>query len=292
VGDPSVIVGNSTDPRVPNTSEPQSVFATSIHVGTSGSARDEALEAAATALQKLQLQAGAAEDAGQPVLFLRPTAALFLIFVGDGTDYSPDYDLDGVQYYWRDYLQTKGIGNNALVQVSAIAGPPPIGCYPQICSGGLDTDGGLTPFGERYYELVELAGGLFGSICDCSFDQTLEDLGLQLLALSHKFRLSQPADPSTILVVVNYPCSTVDPVANLICNPLQSDCAAGYGDQCDGGCSSLGLACNVPMANPDAGVTDGWTYNPGDNSITFSDSTLPTAGTQITISYTIAGLGG
>jgi hypothetical protein len=290
VGNPSVIVGNSTDPRVLNTADPQGAFAVNIHVGTNGSARDEALEAAATALQKLQLQAGAAQDAGQPILFLRPTAALFLIFVGDGIDYSPDYDLSGVQYYWRDYLQAKGIGNNALVQVSAIAGVPPIGCYPQICSGGLDTDAGLTPFGERYYELVELSGGLFGSICDCSFDQTLEDLGLRLLALSHKFRLSQPADPTTLQVIVNYPCSTLDPLDNLICNPLQTDCSAGFGDQCDGGCSALGLACTVPMANPDAGATDGWTYNAGDNSITFSDSTLPAAGTQITISYGIAGL--
>ncbi len=196
-----------------------------------------------------------------------------------------------MQYYWRDYLQAKGIGNNALVQVAAIAGTPPMGCYPQICSGGLDTDGGRTPFGERYYELAELSGGLFGSICDCSFDQTLENLGLELLALSHKFRLSKPADPAQqITVTVNYPCSTPDPVATLICSSLLSTCVAGYGDNCDAGCGTQGLACTVPQANPDAGTTDGWTYNPGDNSITFSDSTLPTAGAEVTVSYTIAGL--
>jgi len=292
VGSPAVIVGNSTDPKVPNTLNPQAAFAQNIHVGTNGSARDEALEAAATAIQKLQTQAGDAEDAGQPVLFLRPTAALFLVFVGDGIDYSPDYALDGVQYYWRDYLQAKGIGNNGLVQVAAIAGIPPAGCYPQICTNGVatgvDTDAGLTPFGERYYELVELAGGenVFGSICDCNFDQTLQELGVEALALTHKFRLSVPPDPATITVVVDYPCSTPDPVDNLICDPLRSTCAAGYGDQCDAGCSTQGLLCTVPSADPDAGATDGWTYNPADNSITFSDSTLPAAATQITVSYT------
>jgi hypothetical protein len=294
VGSPSVIVGNTTDPRVPNTPMPTAAFAINIHVGTNGSARDEPLEAAATAIQKLQASADAAEDAGQPVLFLRPTAALFLVFVGDGIDYSPDYGLSGVQYYWRDYLQAKGIGNNGLVQVAAIAGPPPDGCYPQICSGGLDTDAGLTPFGERYYELVELSDGLFGSICDCTFDQTLELLGLRVLALPHKFRLSKPADPTSILVTVSYPCSTFDPVDNLICTAggLASTCAAGFGSGCDAGCDALGLACTVPETNADAGSGDGWTYNPGDNSITFSDSTLPPPGAQVTISYVIAGLTG
>jgi len=296
-GTPAVIVGNSSDPRVPNTPNPTAAFAVNIHVGDLGSARDEALEAAATAIQKLQVTAGADQDAGQPILFLRPTAALFLVFVGDGTDFSPDYDLDGVQYYWREYLQAKGIGNNGLVQVAAIAGPTG-GCYPQICSDagiatGVDTDAGLTPFGERYYEVVELAGGLpslFGSICDCSFDQSLENLGLAILALSHKFRLSKPADPSSLVVTVNYPCATPDPVDNLICIPggLGAMCPAGYGDGCDAGCAALGLACIVPQADPADGGTDGWTYNPGDNSITFSDSTLPPAGAEITVSYTLA----
>ncbi len=309
VGTPQVIVGNSTDPRVPDTLNPTDAFAVNIHVGTNGSARDEALEAAATAIQNQQVAAGTAQDAGAAVLFLRPTAALFLIFVGDGIDYSPDYDLDGVTYYWREYLQAKGIGNNGLVQVGAIAGPQNgtlNGCYPQICSSdadggvlGLDTDAGLTPFGERYYELVELAGGLpqglFGDICDCNFDQTLENLGLALLALSHKFRLSRPANPTTLVVTVDYPCSTS--TDNLICiqSGLSVDttiCTGGYGANCSSACSALGLSCIVPQADPADGGVDGWTYNPGDNSITFSDRTLPPAGTEITVSYGLAGTDG
>jgi hypothetical protein len=304
VGTPSIIVGNSQDTRVPDTADPQSAFAANIHVGTSGSARDEALEAALTALQKLQAQAEQAADAGQPILFLRPEAALFLIFVGDGVDYSPDYDLTGVQYYWREYLQAKGIGNNALVQVAAIAGDLPNGCTPDCATdGGADgglPDGGAHDFssgvsgeaalpGVRYYELVELAQGVFGSICDCSFDTTLEELGVEALGLTTKFRLSRQADPTSLSLVVNYPCNTPDPADNLICSSLSSTCEAGYGDQCDAGCTALNLACTVPQITADGGSTDGWIYNPGDNSVTFSPSTLPPGGTQITVTYDVGG---
>ena len=292
VGDPSVIVGNSSDPDILDTPDPQSVFEANIHVGTNGSPRDEALEAASLALSQLGASAGAAEDAGQSVLFLRPNAGLFLIFVGDGVDYSPDYALQGVQYYWRDYLQSKGIGNEALVQVAAIAGDVPNGCEPQVCGSDAGyPDAGDADPGVRYYELVELANGFFGSICDCSFDSTLDQLGLQALGLRNKFILSQPAVQSSLTVNVTYPCSTVDPTDNLICTRLASTCPAGVGASCTASCSAFDLTCSVPQLNPDAGALDGWTYGAGDNSITFTSSTQPGPDSQITVSYDVQGEG-
>ncbi len=291
-GYPSVIVGNSQDPNVPNTQDPESAFAANIHVGTSGSARDEAMEAATLALQNLQQSASAALDAGQSVLFLRPTAALFMVFVGDGVDYSPGLCPPDVappggppntvgtcdsSQYWRNFQQAKGIGNSQLVSVSAIAGDVPNGCVPQGC-GTTTTDGGIAADpGFNYRDLVERSGGIFGSICSCSFDSDLDQLGLQALGLREKFRLSRTADPTTLGVVVDYPCSTPDPADNITCTQIVDSCNGSTG-------SDLGLQCTVPQ-DPQ----DGWLYESSDNAIIFTGTTIPTAGTQILASYTIVG---
>lgn len=297
-GMPAVVVGNSSDPRVLDTVDPQGSFGANVQVGTNGSARDEAFESALLALQSLELQASAAEDAGQAVLFLRPDAALFLIFVGDGSEFSPESDLAGVQYYWREFLQAKGIGNDALVSVAAIAGDLPNGCTPVGCGG---TDAGPNTLqsaisaapGVRYFELAELANGVFGSICDCNFDSTLDALGLQALGLTHKFRLSRSADPTQIAVEVDDPCGTPDPTNTLICDRLAATCAGGVGAQCTSGCAALGLACTVPpLVASDGGIgTEGWSYTPGDNSITFTGGTLPGPGSQIRVTYNVRGGG-
>jgi hypothetical protein len=154
-------------------------------------------------------------------------------------------------------------------------------------SGGVAGEAALA--GIRYAELCELAGGIFGSICDCSFDTTLDELGLEALGLRDKFLLSRPADPTTLVVQVTYPCSTVDPADNLICTTLTSTCVGGLGTSCTSGCDAFGLTCTVPQANPDAGVTDGWTYSVSDNSLLFSSSTEPGPGSQVSVGYTVDG---
>jgi hypothetical protein len=291
-GYPSVIVGNSQDPNVANTPDPQSAFAANIHVGTSGSARDEAMESADAAIQKLQVSAGSALDAGQSVLFLRSDAALFMIFVGDGPDYSPGLCPPGVappggppntvgtcdaSQYWRLFQQAKGIGNSQLVSVSAIAGDVPNGCVPQGC-GTTGADGGIAAQpGFNYRDLVERSSGIFGSICQCDFDAELDQLGLQALGLREKFRLSRTPDPTTLSVVVDYPCSTPDPANTITCNQITDTCNGSTG-------SMLGLACAVPE-DPQ----NGWQYESSDNAILFTGNTIPSAGTQIQVSYTISG---
>ncbi len=308
VGSPVVIVGNSSDPNVPDTPNPQAAFQSNIMVGTNGSPRDESLEAASMALNILQQGAQIAEQNNQSVLFLRPDAALFLIFVGDGPDYSPNQP----NYYWRVYLQAKGIGNNSLVQVSAIAGDLPGGCCPlNCCPPGcadqtccistsaapewcLGTGCCVNTINEscfpadpglRYYEVVELAGGIFGSICSSTFDQQLDNLGLQALGLQHKFYLSQTPEVSTIAVEVDYPCSTADPGA-LLCtgNQVVSTCPSGIGSDCDGGCSDPDLACDPPQSS-----TNGWSYEQSDNAIVFNGDDIPALGSVVKVTYTIGG---
>jgi len=313
VGTPQIIVGNSQSQAIPNTPDPQSAFQSNIMVGTDGSARDESLEAASMALGLLQQSAQTAEASGQSVSFLRPDAALFLIFVGDGPDYSPNEP----NYYWRVYEQAKGIGNNSLVQVSAIAGDLPGGCCPldccptgctsescclsstaapEWCLGSACCMNTLSEScfpaepGERYYEVVELAGGIFGSICSANFDQSLDALGLQALGLSHKFYLTHQPAAGTIQVQVNYPCSTADPGALLCANPdggpapVLSTCPAGYGASCTASCSDTDLACSPPQS-----AVNGWTYEPSDNAILFAGGAIPALGSVVQVSYTIAG---
>ena len=50
--------------------------------------------------------------------------ALFVMLVTDNNDpWSPGEDL----YYYRALKQSKGAGNDSLVRLSAVAGPPPSG---------------------------------------------------------------------------------------------------------------------------------------------------------------------
>ncbi len=314
VGTPPVIVGNSQDQAVPNTPDPQAAFQENVMVGTAGSARDESLEAASMALAHLQSAAQAAEANGQTVQFLRSDAALFLIFVGDGPDYSPNEP----NYYWRVYEQAKGVGNNALVQVSAIAGDLPSGCCPldccppgctqfsccvsntsapewclgtACCTNSLSESCFPADPGLRYYEVVELAGGIFGSICSASFDQSLDALGLQALGLSHKFYLTSTPDPTTLQVEVDYPCSTPDPGALLCASATDggqgrvvSTCPSGYGAGCTASCDTTGLACSPPQSG-----ANGWGYEPSDNAILFAGVAIPALGSVVKVTYTVAG---
>ncbi len=314
VGSPVVLVGNSSDPNVPNTPDPQAAFQANIMVGVNGSARDESLEAASMSLALLQAGAQIAQQNGQSVLFLRPDAALFLIFVGDGPDYSPNEP----RYYWRLYQQAKGIGNDSLVQVSAIAGDLPGGCCPLDCCPPGCTDesccisSNAAPEwclgsaccvntlsescfpaqpGIRYDEVVTLAQGIFGSICSSSFDQSLDELGLQALGLQHKFYLSEtPATSTTadggfdLAVAVDYPCSTVDPGALLFTGNVASTCPNGVGTSCTANCSDPDLACDPPSSS-----TNGWSYEQTDNAIVFNGSDIPPLGSVVKVTYTIGG---
>jgi hypothetical protein len=185
-------------------------------------------------------------------------------------------------WYWRTFQQAKGIGNSQLVSVSAIAGDVPNGCVPQGC-GGSAADGGAIGAapGYNYRDLVARSGGIFGSICSCSFDAELDQLGLQALGLREKFLLTHiPQDATQLQVDVFFPCSTPDfQNALSFCTNIIDNCDGSTG-------SDLKLDCQVP-SDP----ANGWTYESSDNAILFSGSSIPAPGTQIQVGYTIQGYG-
>jgi len=119
--------------------------------------------------------------------FLRPDAMLHIIFVSDENDESPGFSNDG---YWQNYIDSiiTQKGSEALVKVSAVAGPAPAGCN------------GADP-GFGYAEVVGDTSGEFVSICEDWPNQldTLADASIQ----TEVFDLSRDPKPSTIVVYVN-----------------------------------------------------------------------------------------
>lgn len=121
--------------------------------------------------------------------FLRPEAALHVIFLSDEADSSPGYQQGGD--YWRDYvdpiLYVKD--QREKVHISTITGPVPSGCD------------GAQP-GTGYVDAARYTGGEELSICD----EWTGDLGLladagvvqDLFPLAH-----EPIDPAAIGVEVD-----------------------------------------------------------------------------------------
>ena len=113
--------------------------------------------------------------------FVRDDAFLFVIFVSDENDSS----FGELRYYWRVFEQLKGIGNEDTVSLSAIIGPPNDLTTGE--GGGCDSDAGMASAGDRYAMLAEETGGIWGSICDASFADTLDALGSAAVGLKRKF---------------------------------------------------------------------------------------------------------
>lgn len=97
-------------------------FSRSVRVGTSGSAFERGIQAAARALgrdfdrDRGEFLPAPAENAN----FIRPEASLFVIFVSDEEDES----FGEPSYFYRIFETIKGAGNEGLVSVSAIVGDP------------------------------------------------------------------------------------------------------------------------------------------------------------------------
>jgi hypothetical protein len=115
--------------------------------------------------------------------FLRKDAALEIIFVSDEEDQSPG----SVPFYIDFYKSIKGFMNEGLFHAHAI-----VGDY----SGGCGNNDEGADAGKRYIDVQEATGGVFGSICDSSFAQVLEDIGSQAFGLQVQFFLSAQADPT------------------------------------------------------------------------------------------------
>ncbi len=162
--------------------EQRAQFACNARVSDSGrpssDEREAPLEAARKALDYPNLD-------GFNAGFLRPSAKLFVIAVTDEEDQS-----GGSPQLYVDYFRNlKGIGNPELLDISAIAGPPPDGC---------DT----AEANEFDHQAVTLTGGEFRSICSADWTDLISVMGLDVFNARRQFPLSRPAVESSLAVTL------------------------------------------------------------------------------------------
>ncbi|MBL9039826.1 MAG: VWA domain-containing protein [Archangium sp.] len=150
--------------------------------------------------------------------FIRPNAALAVIVVTNEDD-SSFGTTDG---YARVFRALKGAGNENLITFSTIAGSLPNGCTPP---GEAGLFGSTADPGFRYAEVATKTGGVIGSICDASFEQTLVRIAQALNTLKRIFPLTiVPIDASIrVTVITTQGTSSVIP----------RDAVAGFDYQAD-----------------------------------------------------------
>ncbi len=151
-------------------------FKDNVLVGAAGSPIEQGLAAASASLN------------GAFGPYLRPDAALVLVFVSDEDDQSPA----PVSQYVAAFRSIKD-GKDELLTAYAIVGPPG-GCLDAIGSA----EGGL-----RYVQAAEQTGGAFASICDPSFASALQSFGEGTFGPRSSFELAGAPKPGSLEVIVD-----------------------------------------------------------------------------------------
>ena len=145
-------------------------------------------------------------DPGQPNAgFLRPNAALAIIVVTNEDDSS----FGTTDHYARVFKALKGRGNENLISFSVIGGTIPNGCVPPAEAG---LYGSTASPAIRYAEVATKSGGIIGSICDASFEQTLIRIAQALNTLKRVFPLTLQPIINSITVTVDGASIAQDPV--------------------------------------------------------------------------------
>ena len=103
----------------------------------------------------------------------------------------------------------KGKGNENLVSFSVIGGTIPNGCVPP---GETGLYGSTADPAIRYAEVATKSGGIIGSICDASFEQTLVRIAQALNTLKRVFPLTLRPIINSITVRVDGVPVAQDPV--------------------------------------------------------------------------------
>ena len=230
----------------------QSVGQAVVALGTAGSAISAVLQQGDLALR------------GPPDGFLRPGAALFIVLVTDNDDpWSTGEDL----YYFRSFKQSKGEGNDGLVRMSVLAGPPPSGCTIPDPQNPQNTF--VAQAAPRLKGLAEQLGGALHNLCAPDFDAVFDELGATAAGLKHNFRLAIAPDPSSLHVSVHAPCD-VQRAALSACTQISDEC----------GESRPALVCT-----PKNAAQDGWTYDSATLSLVFSGAAVPPRGSVVEAQY-------
>lgn len=182
-GTPKIITNSTPDPR--------KVFQDNTTFPDSRTRWEQGLRMAELAVTSPNVDPG-----GPNAGFLRPNAALAIIAVTDEDDSS----YGETAYYARRFRSVKGKGNENLVSFSVIGGTTPNGCFPP---GEQIYFGGLADPAFRYSAVAQKTGGVIGSICDASFENTLVRIAAALNTLRRVFPLSIVPLVGTISVRVN-----------------------------------------------------------------------------------------
>jgi len=173
-------------------------FQERIQVGIQGSDREKGLDAAITALTEPIVSSS---NAG----FLRDGAVLSIIFVSDENDCTDRGALDGYDEATACYEHSDDLvpifdlieeydaikPDEDRTLISAIVGPE----ITENC-------GGAVP-GFRYQTMADAFGGITGNICQSSFSDIMERLGLQASGMLSSFQLTYFAVEDTLEVYIN-----------------------------------------------------------------------------------------
>lgn len=220
-----------------STPDPQKVFEENTTFPDTRSRWEQGLRMAQFALSSPNTDPG-----GPNAGFLRPNAALAIIAVTNEDDSS----FGDTEYYARVFRSLKGQGNENLVTFSVIGGTLPNGCIPP---GEAGLYGSVAEPAFRYAEVAAKTGGVVGSICDQSFEQTLLRIAQALSTLKRVFPL------------------TLKPIANSVRVTVIDGAAT--------------------IAVPNDPVT-GFQYRVDTNSIVFLGTFIPPPGSTVRIEYAFA----
>ena len=182
------------------TPNPSAVFTANTTFPASRARWEQGLRMAQFALQAPNTAPNGPNDG-----FLRANAALAIIVVSDEDDSS----FGTPEYYARSFKAVKGKGNETLVTFSTIAGAVPTGCTPP---GEQIYFGSFAEPAFRYSAVSTKTGGVVGSICDASFENTLVLIAQALNTLKRVFPLTLKPVLGSISVTVNGAAVPENPV--------------------------------------------------------------------------------
>lgn len=303
----------------------QLVFRKMVNVGINGSSFEEGFTQVAAALGANVVDPNTGFPAGtvppENVGFLRPEAALFVIFVSD-EDEGAKRDGSPIRYYQRLFESLKGAGNENKVSVSAITGWPISADAPplaQVCDALTTTfdnvpsnDSPLAPrireimtaanaggcidqgaaandenafaeTGSRYVELACRTGGVVSNMCEADYSTALDQLGANAAGLLRKFTISRPdqIEAGPDCVLFTEDDNTVE---ELDCDG-DGNIGGPFDDLLCVKAKPIGSTGDIALV-PRSDI-DGWTFDPSTSSIRFSGTFIPAPGSNVEIRYKI-----
>ncbi|MBI5547857.1 MAG: hypothetical protein HY901_28575 [Deltaproteobacteria bacterium] len=234
--------GECNVPKTGGNIDAAAAFAQMSKVGTAGSAIERGLQAAYLALTRednQRAESPISTDLSKKLPFIRPDAALFVIFVSDEDDSScapfvplnangrpvsgepctadPGCRCDSAhltwgsaQYFTRFLESYKGFGHKDLVAagavvctekqpISAQSGDP---AFPHLGCPDQGPDKPAAYYGDRFIQVAAATGGTAISIRG-SFANALQSLGFAVSGLRKDFRLSRGPFTDTLEVYVS-----------------------------------------------------------------------------------------